>query len=268
MSENTKIDFKKMFKDSIKTIKNPNNLVGYFYSIAWYFICTIILSSIIYILFLDSNFLVDDSNSEQLSTFGLSLLNFLLYIILLIPMLLFLKTNINRDLLLTKSLKFRIIGYTVSGYLYVLFGTFISQIIVSIFEGLFSISYDVSVNQIAVESMLSNNNPVIGQFLLILSVVIIGPIVEELVFRKAIFGLIKSNMFAVILSSIFFALIHVSSEIMNNSLSVIFISGIPYFVLGCVFGFIYLRFNKNIFIPIFVHMLSNLISIVLILSMR
>jgi membrane protease YdiL (CAAX protease family) len=112
------------------------------------------------------------------------------------------------------------------------------------------------VNQKAILDMLSSD----GLVFTLLSAIIIGPIVEELIFRKAIFGLIKHKYVALVVSSVIFGFIHVSSE---SSILVSLYQVIPYVSLGFVFGYLYLKHEKNIMIPIIVHMLSNFISIIL-----
>ena len=52
---------------------------------------------------------------------------------------------------------------------------------------------------------------------MILAVVIFTPIVEELVFRKAIFGLFKNKWVGFAVSTLIFGLIHVTGEIFNSS---------------------------------------------------
>ena len=103
--------------------------------------------------------------------------------------------------------------------------------------------------------MLNSN----GIVFIVLSAVLIGPVVEELVFRKSIFGLIKNNTIAILVSSIIFGAIHLTAE---ASFAEALINGISYFAMGLVFGFIYIKNQRNIMAPIAVHILVNLISVV------
>ena len=112
-------------------------------------------------------------------------------------------------------------------------------------------------NQQAVISAVTSSTGI----LMIVSAVIIGPIIEELVFRKAVFGLISNNTVALIVSTLVFGFIHVMSE---ASVTEAIINGSSYFVMGFVFSFIYLKSDRNIMIPIAVHILNNAISILLI----
>jgi membrane protease YdiL (CAAX protease family) len=118
-----------------------------------------------------------------------------------------------------------------------------------------SIPVSESVNQMTIVRMLNSN----GVVFIVISAVIIGPIVEELVFRKAMFGLIKNNIIAIVVSSLIFGAIHLTAE---ASIAEALINGISYFAMGLVFGFIYIKNNRNIMAPIAVHILVNLISVI------
>ncbi len=64
------------------------------------------------------------------------------------------------------------------------------------------------------------------------------------------------------MSTVVFGLIHVVGE---ASLAEALVNGVAYFVMGFVFGFIYLKSDRNIVIPTIVHIINNGVSILLIL---
>lgn len=121
-----------------------------------------------------------------------------------------------------------------------------------------------SVNQASIEAMLR------GKSLLPMAIaaVLFGPIVEELIFRKAFFAVIKDEYLALLISSIAFGMIHVITSIESgfNWISLL-ISSTTYLTSGFLFGFIYIKNKKNIWVPIGVHMISNFLSILLLISM-
>src|SRR5690554_7517728 len=123
----------------------------------------------------------------------------------------------------------------------------------------FKITNEISANQITINLMLKSPYFI----LMVLSAVILGPIVEELVFRKSFFGLIKNDKIALIVSSLVFGLIHITTEILSGNIALVIVGSIPYIAGGFVFGYIYMRHKKNIVIPILAHMLYNLLSILL-----
>ena len=114
----------------------------------------------------------------------------------------------------------------------------------------FVISYSLIINCIFFIFGLNNNSiSNINLILIIFSSCIIGPIVEEFLFRSIFINKLKkfySNNISIFVSSFFFALFHGS------------INGFIYaFILGIILAFIYIRTN-DIKICIFAHMFSNL----------
>lgn len=89
--------------------------------------------------------------------------------------------------------------------------------------------------------------------LFILVPAIFAPILEELIFRKIIFGSIyqRTNFFvAAIISSLVFALVHAD-----------FTHTLVYTAMGLVFAFLYVK-TKRIIVPIFAHMAMNTLVVV------
>ena len=107
----------------------------------------------------------------------------------------------------------------------------------------------------------------------IIPTVIMAPILEEIIFRKAIFGL--SNKFPilrVIIAAIIFASIHIVSGIINNSLYIMLgeekidsiivemIYFFSYFSGALILCFAYYISDYNIIVTIIIHFLNNLLS--------
>ncbi|WP_066191386.1 MULTISPECIES: CPBP family intramembrane glutamic endopeptidase [Gracilibacillus] len=91
----------------------------------------------------------------------------------------------------------------------------------------------------------------------IMIIAILGPILEELVFRKAIFGTLYKRMnffFAALLSGVVFAVVHMD-----------FSHILIYTAVAMVLSFIYVE-TKRILVPIIVHMSMNTIAIIAQLS--
>lgn len=124
---------------------------------------------------------------------------------------------------------------------------------------IFDIIPETSMNQMMINRALKSP----GAIFIILTAVFVGPIVEELVFRKSFFGLIKNPKIALTVSSVCFGLIHMTTEIIQGDILMVVINGIGYISGGLALGYIYMKENKNIFIPIIAHMAYNLLSIVL-----
>lgn len=191
----------------------------------------------------------------EFSTFANSLLNFLVYLLLFPVIILFLKPYIIIDLSQAKTYQAKWISLIVAGYLYVLAGNIISNVLIEIMQLITNTQSDIAMNQAIIMESLQGN----GVILMVISAVLLGPIVEELIFRKAIFGLFKNNTIAMIISSFAFGIIHVLSE---PSIIDLMINIIPYLVMGFVFGYLYIKHERNLFVVTMVHILTNLISII------
>jgi membrane protease YdiL (CAAX protease family) len=193
--------------------------------------------------------------ANGITPFYSALYQFALYAVLLAAILVFMKNDIVYDFNQFKTVKNQWFIILVTGYLYVILANYISNFLSMALSNALSIPVSESVNQMTIVRMLNSN----GVVFIVISAVIIGPIVEELVFRKAMFGLIKNNTIAIIVSSLIFGAIHLTAE---ASIAEALINGISYFAMGLVFGFIYIKNNRNIMAPIAVHILVNLISVI------
>lgn len=133
---------------------------------------------------------------------------------------------------------------------------------------------DQSENQNAIVDMLGSPQKfAVALYCIIL--VIIAPIVEELIFRKSIFGFLRKfnlkNKYKILISGILFGGIHVATAILvmiveSAPVTQIFtemLLGIPYIVMGFVLGYIYSESDENIVVPTLVHMFNNGLSVIL-----
>lgn len=118
-----------------------------------------------------------------------------------------------------------------------------------------------SLNQVAIESLLSPTN--IYSYLYVVPIVIIGPFVEELVFRKCFFTLITNKYLALVISCVVFGLLHTISY--DYTLSDLLITTLPYCFSGLAFSLCYLKTN-NFTYSYLLHAGLNLFSFILIMG--
>jgi len=93
-----------------------------------------------------------------------------------------------------------------------------------------------------------------GLPLVILAVAIFGPILEEIIFRKIIFGSLYSRMpffFAALISSLIFSVAHAELE-----------HTILYAAMGFTFAFLYVK-TKRIIVPIVAHVSMNTLVVLM-----
>lgn len=105
------------------------------------------------------------------------------------------------------------------------------------------------------------------KLLSIISVCIIAPIFEELVFRKFAYCYLKNTkmplFMTVFIVAFMFAIIHCSGEDFATAQSWLYLSN--YFILSLVITISYV-YTDNIYVPIAIHMLNNIYSILLFYS--
>ena len=119
---------------------------------------------------------------------------------------------------------------------------------------LFGISLACFLNMIIFKFGEGNEVIEVNKILLFISSGILGPILEELLFRKKLLTeLLKFNnkYVALLLSSFIFSFLH------NGVVTMIYA-----FILGIVFGLFYIKY-KNIKLTILMHMVANIIIIYL-----
>lgn len=115
-----------------------------------------------------------------------------------------------------------------------------------------------SVNQEAVEKSV-NAIPWLGFF----SVVIVAPIVEEMVFRKAIFDLNSNKLVAIAISSFVFGLIHILSSI-GEPQNMWFT--LTYILIGAVLSTLYYKTDEQLVYSTGVHMTINLVAYIVLIA--
>lgn len=116
-----------------------------------------------------------------------------------------------------------------------------------------------SANQDGINEMTSSTWGFISLFLVI---GILDPIVEELIFRRALFQVFKNNTISIIISSLSFGLLHMSNQ--SGTVLDFFAILIPYVTAGIVFSSLYVICNKNILVPIACHITNNAVSLLIV----
>lgn len=127
----------------------------------------------------------------------------------------------------------------------------ISNILISTFSPVKQAANEVGIREIL------NSSPVIA----LISIVIVAPFTEELLFRKSLKDFINNKYLFVIISGFIFGFMHVIGSY-KNTYDLLFI--IPYGVLGGAFALLYHK-TDNIYAPIFAHFFHNTFVVTIIL---
>ena len=119
---------------------------------------------------------------------------------------------------------------------------------------------NISSNESQVREMLYSNT-----LIAMLSISIIAPISEELIFRKSLQPLIKNKWIYVLLCGLLFGGAHILTNILNNQFVITdLIYILPYASLGCSFAYMDYE-TKTTFSSIMIHFLHNTCTVILLL---
>ncbi|VEU80701.1 CPBP family intramembrane glutamic endopeptidase [Haploplasma axanthum] len=228
-----------------------------------------------YILKTELASILNSYTSEQYNTinnytnFQSSLILFFSYIIVFIPLIIINRRSIKDDFIYLEKEHHPALGKILSSFAYMFAFSIVLGLLSTLFKSLFNLSGD-SANQDAIVELLTSK----GGIFVVVTTVILAPVVEELVFRKSIFGLIKNQKVALIVSATTFGLIHVLTELLNlattggfnlTGLATVFTFSISYVGMGIFLSYWYYKNNKNIALLISMHALSNLLSTLFVL---
>ena len=103
-------------------------------------------------------------------------------------------------------------------------------------------------------SIKTNEVVEMNKLFLILSSVIVGPLVEEIIFRHILINKLEkfnNKILTILIASFIFSIMH------NGIINILYT-----FILGIILNTIYLK-NKNLLYPLIVHASANLITIFL-----
>lgn len=259
-------------------MEEPNNRLKSLYIILAYvlgfYLLGQIFSSILISFYLKSNGITDINSLAKDSPIyinALSYNNFITYIITLIIILIVSINVLKVDIKNFSNhpsfyLKWAGIGFVIMWVLII-----VSNTMVTIFSNGIS-TYVESENQKIITQILTSGP---GNLLLMGSVtVLLAPFIEELVFRKGLFGIFKNKtLITVLISSIIFASIHVVPACISDIIAINkqeatiidlyleAISILSYLGQAFALSYTYYKTKGNIIPCILIHLANNLISL-------
>lgn len=116
----------------------------------------------------------------------------------------------------------------------------------------FGIEMTQSENQNVLDALTGS-----APLMMFISTVIIAPFIEEGIFRLGVKKIIKDTNWFIVISGLIFGLMHVFPTVLTMEA---IIQSIVYVVMGLGLAWIY-ESEKNIYFPIMVHALNNLVSV-------
>lgn len=184
------------------------------------------------------------SDADALSLFN-SIINLFFYGSVLVVFLLVFKHYFNNQIKDCLNRKEKVLKIVVIGF----FLMFAASIVANTILMLLGVT-DTSQNQASLDEF--SNGTLFEKISLFVFAVLLAPIVEELVFRKAVYGIFEryNYIIAIIISALFFGFMHVSG---GDYIQIIY-----YASLGGILGLLYHYSNNNIIVPMVVHLCFNL----------
>lgn len=209
----------------------------------------------------------DGQITEQAKTLVDTWTQILTYVILVATTVYFLFRDLKADTLRIKNDIKKILIWALVG-LGIMYGT---NIILNILYTALKLEGDAA-NQESITTMLTSS-PVFLKIIYSLIIVLGAPLVEELIFRKALFGFLKAKKFkpvmCIVLSALLFGLLHIIGSVIGyaaqGAFSQIipeFLYGLTYIAMGAIFSYVYYQANENIYSSLVLHVFNNLISII------
>lgn len=248
------------------------NKKRYFLVIGLYFAMFYIFSTILSFILVFIFKLLNITNEYTLE----ALVNFLVYLAslaIIIPIVFKTFKNDFADFKKSAGKNFKWYGLGIA-ILYI--GSYLAIIIINLISTIFDLNPGESTNQATIESILSSG--FLNATLMSIMTIICAPILEEIVFRRCLFGIFKNNSLkVVVLSTILFAGIHTipSCLIMipsvitkTTSLSTLileFLYILNYMGQAFALSYVYYKTDRNIIPCIMIHMTNNLIATISIL---
>lgn len=189
--------------------------------------------------------IIDDLAAQRMAT---SIITLITYVTVTSAFIYFLKNYlITQWKYFRKELLLHII-FAFSAFMVLILASYLANVIMVYLE-----RTDVGANQAALEEMAKG--PTSLKIILVLITLIGAPFIEELTFRKGMFGVMDKLPIVVpiIASGLLFGLIHVVADDIVNI--------IPYALAGISLGVIYVLSNKNIWVVIFGHAAFNFLGL-------
>lgn len=108
-------------------------------------------------------------------------------------------------------------------------------------------------------SEVGNLYPII----MLIFTIFIAPVLEELIFRYVVYHSFRkvNKYFAILLSSLFFASLHILNELLGHQYLEAIYFGVGYIVIGLSLAIVYEK-RRNIIFCIILHMLNNLTALI------
>lgn len=208
------------------------------------------LGSLIYLFALSMPFANNHDNVSTSNPYFISIIQYVSYVPILVFFVYYFKDDLINDFKLLKNNFRNIMGTVLTSFIMMYVLSYVVNIIYMNFG-----NTGESKNEQLIDSILLSN----AALPMIISVCLLAPISEELLFRKSLFGLCQKTLnlkpiVSIVISTLIFSGIHVLD---SESLIYIF----QYIPMAAVMCYCYYK-TDNIYASILLHMANNILAVI------
>ena len=184
-----------------------------------------------------------------------SIANYLVYVVLALYGSFLFKDRLIQQWKEIRKTKRKFFFGVLTGWLFLFLMTVVFEFVSEMLKQFFGL-VGQGLNQSNIQSAFQEQPLLIAVF-----ACVIGPLVEELVFRQTLLRYLRKSLptwLSIFIVGFAFALIHMHSLDLSE-----WVGAVGYLGAGLAFSIIYVKEKENIYYPLLVHMLSNSISLII-----
>ncbi len=181
--------------------------------------------------------------------------NYLVYVVLALYGSFLFKDRLIKQLNEIRKTKRKFFFGVLTGWLFLFLMTFVFEFVSEMLKQFFGLVRQ-GLNQSNIQSTFQEQPILIAVF-----ACVIGPLVEELIFRQTLLGYLRKSLptwLSIFIVGFAFALTHMHSLDLSE-----WVGAVGYLGAGLAFSIIYVKEKENIYYPLLVHMLSNSLSLII-----
>jgi len=181
--------------------------------------------------------------------------NYLVYVVLALYGSFLFKDRLIKQWNETRKTKRKFFFGVLTGWLFLFLMTVVFEFVSEMLKQFFGL-VGQGLNQSNIQSTFQEQPILIAVF-----ACVIGPLVEELIFRQTLLRYLRKSLptwLSIFIAGLAFALTHMHSLDLSEWVGVV-----GYLGAGLAFSIIYVKEKENIYYPLLVHMLSNSLSLVI-----
>ena len=184
-----------------------------------------------------------------------SIANYLVYVVLALYGSFLFKDRLIKQWNEIRKTKRKFFFGVLTGWLFLFLMTFVFEFVSEMLKQFFGL-VGQGLNQSNIQSTFQEQPILIAVF-----ACVIGPLVEELIFRQTLLRYLRKSLptwLSIFIAGLAFALTHMHSLDLSE-----WVGAVGYLGAGLAFSIIYVKEKENIYYPLLVHMLGNSLSLLI-----